>query len=343
MLYWQKKSNWSRLLTLTLTWASFIPPIRHVWHTKDSRGISSAHLLFNLLCATDHVFIKAYSTAMLWTLSRLEDLPEFDLPYEIAVSALDWINLAQVLGIWVLSNIFFALCLYHTPPTRPHHRLRILLALAIYIFFLLSSLIPLALDLTTDIWCPPNKPHNCEIHDLTVSPVLLIAHMLLLPIITLILPVLGFYKQARRQQHDLTRSSSRAANTLTPERNNLNRLLARPRLLQAAIFAVSAVLWIFRLAPVWKLLRYAPPRDPSEPAPPPPPLSWLRLVLVWWVQLGYVAVDDGVFAVGQGVLGYLGLRQGADEARGYCGGDGDAERRPLLAADEERSSYLSGD
>ncbi|OJI89785.1 hypothetical protein ASPTUDRAFT_49497 [Aspergillus tubingensis CBS 134.48] len=65
---------------------------------KDSRGISTVYFLFGLLCITEHVFFQSLDTAYLWDISKLPSSP-------VSVSPLDWVNLAQVLGDWVLSNV----------------------------------------------------------------------------------------------------------------------------------------------------------------------------------------------------------------------------------------------
>lgn len=52
-----------------------------------------------------------------------------------------------------------------------------------------------------------------------------------------------------------------------------------------------------------------------------------------------MAVDDAIFAVGQGLLGYL--RVAAKENKNFDGDDDDdAERRPFLGAREEGPAYL---
>ncbi|TPR04534.1 MgsA AAA+ ATPase C terminal family protein [Aspergillus niger] len=308
-------------IILALTWASFVPQIKHVWQTKDSRGISTAYLLFNLLCITEHVFFHSLDIAYLWDVSKFPSAP-------VSVSPLDWVNLAQVLGDWVLSNVLFALCLSYSPPTRPHRRLRTLLVLALYCFFLLFTLVPLILDLTTDVFCPPNHPHDCLLPERDVVPFLRGIHCyFLLPLTTVILPVLGIFKQAMRIP------PSHPPTPTTP--TDLNGLLARSRLFQAAIFALSAILWIFRLPPG---------QQEREDDPPPPdapllPRPWLLVFLHWWMFMGYMTVDEAIFAIGQGVLGYLALRKAA-EADGRSEGE-EAERRPLLVAAEERSTYES--
>lgn len=55
--------------------------------------------------------------------------------------------------------------------------------------------------------------------------------------------------------------------------------------------------------------------------------------------MGYMTVDEAIFAVGQGLLGCLGLRK-AIAAEGRSEGE-EAERRLLLVAAEERSTYGS--
>lgn len=118
---------------------------------------------------------------------------------------------------------------------------------------------------------------------------------------------------------------------------DLNRLLARSRLFQAALFALSAILWIFRLPPGQQERAYDPPPPPDDPLPPQP---WLLVFLHWWIFMGYMTVDEVIFAVGQGVLGYLGLRK-AIAAEGRSEGEEEAERRLLLVAAEERFTYGS--
>ncbi|GJP95935.1 hypothetical protein CBS63078_413 [Aspergillus niger] len=336
-------------IILALTWASFVPQIKHVWQTKDSRGISTAYLLFNLLCITEHVFFHSLDIAYLWDVSKFPSAP-------VSVSPLDWVNLAQVLGDWVLSNILFALCLSYSPPTRPHRRLRTLLVLALYCFFLLFTLVPLILDLTTDVFCPPNHPHDCLLPERDVVPFLRGIHCyFLLPLTTVILPVLGIFKQVQRQRRQLQQGQRRRQQQQQQEEpreqammippshpptptipTDLNRLLARSRHFQAAIFALSAILWIFRLPPG---------QQEREDDPPPPdapllPRPWLLVFLHWWMFMGYMTVDEAIFAVGQGALGYLALRKAA-ETDGRSEGEEEAERRPLLVAAEERSTYES--
>ncbi|PYI34456.1 hypothetical protein BP00DRAFT_484769 [Aspergillus indologenus CBS 114.80] len=331
-------------LILALTWASFSPQIQHVWQTKDSRGISSAYLLFNLLCATEHVFLVGRSMALFWALTDIAP---------VSFSTLDWLNLAQVLAVWVCLNVFFAICLYYRRRRAP-------LTLTVYALFLLITLLPLGLDLTTDIFCPPNRP-NCLLPQRDLITFLQIAHqMFVLPVITIILPILGFYKQAQLQRQQRQHPS-----TSTPD---LNLLLARSRLFQSALFALLAFLWVFRFNHWFQ----PPPSTPDTPmvvataaaaarADTRAPLSAQQLQLQlpslsqfseWWRCIGFMAVDDAIFAFGQGVLGCFSLLKAsaatpaaASEASprrdGSDDDDDDAERRPLLLAEEEVQTYLA--
>lgn len=114
----------------------------------------------------------------------------------------------------------------------------------------------------------------------------------LLPIITTLL-ILGFYEQVRQPPRNLSIIGLK---------------------LQAAIFALSAVSWILRLYFLWKTFL----EQPRGPVP-------IYLVIPsWWQQVGFVAGDDAIFAVGQGILLRLALRQ---RRRGEAS---DAERQPLL-------------
>lgn len=106
--------------------------------------------------------------------------------------------------------------------------------------------------------------------------------------------MIGFYRQARKPTQNLSLIGLK---------------------LQAAIFTLSAVSWVFRLCFPWYLYR----EDPRG--------SWpLYLIFPMWYQgVGFVAIDDAAFALGQGILLYLGLQQ---QRRVKAA---DAERQPLLA------------
>ncbi|RAH71526.1 uncharacterized protein BO66DRAFT_470336 [Aspergillus aculeatinus CBS 121060] len=356
-------------LNLALVWASFVSQIQHVWQTKDSRGISSAYLLFNLLCATEHVFMIGRFMSLFWALT--DTAP-------VSFSTLDWLNLAQVLVVWVCLNVFptddmslvldargsFALCLYHRRRRTP-------LLLTVYALFLLVTLLPLGLDLTTDIFCPPNRS-NCLLPERDLITFLQIAHQIfVLPVVTVILPVLGFYKQAQLQRQQRQRSGRQQQRHLSTSTPDVSLLLARPRLFQSAFFALSAFLWVFRFNHWLQPLPFTsdPPVAASAVAAAAAaaasvdeqtPLSSQRqqqlLLLMpslsesseWWRLFGFMVVDDAIFAFGQGALGFWSLLMApaatpaaASEVSPRCDGSDDAERRPLLLADEEPFTYVA--
>ncbi|KAE8375140.1 hypothetical protein BDV26DRAFT_283716 [Aspergillus bertholletiae] len=232
-------------LVLILSFASFAPQIRHVWWSKNARGILSIHLLFNLICSTEHVFfgffymVNSYHVPGVWSHSP--------------INILDWVNLVQLTGVWVLFNVLFFLCLYFNPLSR----LQKALIIAIYVYFLSIFLVPLIIDATTDIFCPPERP-NCSIMDRDPLAFFEGFHNFYVMPITVTLLVLGFYKQAERPLLNL----------------NITGLK-----LQTAIFVLSAVSWIVRLYFPWKMFL----DQPWGPVP-------IYLVIPsWWQQVGFVA------------------------------------------------------
>ncbi|CAG7981086.1 unnamed protein product [Penicillium nalgiovense] len=218
------------------------------------------------------------------------------MPLEIGLwthqprNILDWINLAQLVGVWALFICLFALNLYYNSAGRLSKALTIL----IYIGFLMISLMPLVVDATTDVFCPPDRPNCPEIDRDAIAMFEGLHSNLLLPFFTIILLVIGFYRQMRKPIQNLSLTGLK---------------------LQAAVFTLSAISWAFRLYFPWHLYHEDPRR------------SWpLYLILPAWYQgVGFVAFDDAAFALGQGILLYLALRQ---QRRA---GAADAERQPLLA------------
>ncbi|PYI00402.1 hypothetical protein BO78DRAFT_438702 [Aspergillus sclerotiicarbonarius CBS 121057] len=314
------------VIVLILTYSTFIPQIHHVQKSKTSQGISSIYLLSNLLCTTEHLF---FITSNMIYLHAISDLP-IDNPIpriSITLTLLDWLNFAQVLGIWVLSNIFVILC----PAFHPRRRLRIFLIIFIYIFFLIFTLIPLFLDTVADGFCPPAHPHHCALVERDIIPLLMEFHVLfVLPVVTLLFPVVGFVMQIYRQRQ---RQQQQQGVLLHQRQPDLNALLARSRIFQAVVFGISAVGWVFRVDGWWVLWRGLGEGEGSVPVPVP----WVWGVVDWWVGAGYVVVDDAVFGIGQGVLGLVDLRglrgrQNGDENGGEEEGEEEGERRPLLVA-----------
>lgn len=88
-------SNNIRIVTF-LVLASFIPQIRHAWLRKEGGRVSLNYLQLNLICSTENLFL-----AFFFTVNADEDVPIWAHAPRIA---LDWVNLAQFVGIWILFN-----------------------------------------------------------------------------------------------------------------------------------------------------------------------------------------------------------------------------------------------
>ncbi|PKX91287.1 PQ-loop repeat-containing protein [Aspergillus novofumigatus IBT 16806] len=248
------------LIVLLLTFASFTPQIQHVWRRRDAKGISSSYILLNLICATEHVFFGFFYIV------NMREWSGFWTHHPINI--LDWVNFVQLTGVWAFFNVLFFLSLYFKPTSR----LQKALLIAIYIFFLIISLVPLVIDATIDIFCPQKSQTA--------------------PIIVMLL-VLGLYKQARASTFNLSLPGLK---------------------LQAVVFMLSAASWVLRLAFPWKAYL----EQPQGHVP-------IYLVIpAWWQIIGFVAVDDAIFALGQGVLLWLALRRGKRLAASH------PESRPLL-------------
>ncbi|KAJ6103767.1 hypothetical protein N7486_003989 [Penicillium sp. IBT 16267x] len=279
-------------LVLVVVFTSFIPHIRQAWLGKGTGEISLLYLLFNVICSTEHLFFAFFSTINIQPIDLPDDLPPdiHIVPYwtHYPRNALDWINFSQVIGVWALFNILLGLNLYH----RPTSRLRKTLILVIYIGFLVFSLGPVITDAVSDTFCPPNYP-NCPWHKRDAIALFHGLHsFILLPFFTTIPLIIGIYKQVR---------SPLQTQSLTGLK------------LQTAAFMLSAVFWVPRLSAPWD--------------------SWLEYLneghsiaiffMGWYRAVGFETVNDAVFALGQGILLWLTLRQNRRAEEG--------ERQPLLA------------
>jgi hypothetical protein len=178
----------------------------------------------------------------------------------------------------------FGLSLCHKPASR----LIKALLVAMYIVFLLVSLVPLIADSVPDFFCPPSLPgwDESECDGLAIFEGL--HAMFFLPLLTTIPLVIGIYKQVR---------------------NPLQTQSLTGLKLQTAIFALSAVFWIPRVPFPWDLYFH---RN----------YSVIFVLRSWYIYVGFVTVNDAIFALGQGILLWLSLRQRRAE---------ETERQPLLA------------
>ena len=162
------------------------------------------------------------------------------------------------------------------------------MTVVIYLGFLIVSLAPVVADAVSDIFCPPHHP-NCPEHER--DPIALFQGLhavILLPFLTTIPLVIGIIKQAR----------------MPLQTQSLTGLK-----LQTAAFMLSAVSWVPRVSVPWDLYL-----DGGHPI--------ILIINAWYHMVGFVAVNDAVFALGQGILLWLSLRQ----IRLAGGG----ERQPLL-------------
>ena len=178
--------------------------------------------------------------------------------------------------------------LYH----RPTYLRRKILIVVTYIGFLTISLLPLIADAVSDIFCPPNHP-NCPFHER--DPIFLFEGLhifLLVPFFTTIPLIIGIYKQVRRPLQTQTLTGLK---------------------LQTAAFMLSAVFWIYRVSAPWDLYRtYLEDGHPI-----------ILALMVWYQMVGFVTINDALFALGQGIFLWLALRQNRRAEEG--------ERQPLLA------------
>ncbi|CAG7951051.1 unnamed protein product [Penicillium olsonii] len=246
--------------------ASFLPQIRHVWLRKESGRVCLNYILLNLISSVVNLFLPFF-----FTVNAGQDMPVWA---HVPRIALDWINLAQLAGIWALFNVLFCLAIYYSPISRTRKAKRI----AVYIFVLVISLEPLMIDATTDLFCSPMKS-PCDVPDL--MEFFMALHQHILQPVTLALMVISFYGQAHQRTIDLSPTGLK---------------------LQSFIFFISAVWWMFRINMPWDMI------DDEAPLPFP------AKVMIWLLFARFTACGDAIFAIGQYVLLRLVLRKSRDEA-----------------------------
>jgi hypothetical protein len=162
------------------------------------------------------------------------------------------------------------------------------LTVVIYFGFLIISIVPVIADAVSDIFCPPHHP-NCP--EMERDPIALfqgLHSVILLPFLTTIPLLIGIFKQARMPLHTQSLTGLK---------------------LQAAAFMLSAISWVPRVSVPWDLYL-----DGGHPI--------IGIINAWYHMVGFVAVDDALFALGQVFLLWLSLRQIRRAEEG--------ERQPLL-------------
>lgn len=165
------------------------------------------------------------------------------------------------------------------------------MVVVIYIGFLIFTLGPVITDAVSETFCPVHRP-NCPWHERDAIALFHGLHsFILLPFFTTVPLVIGIYKQVR---------SPLQTQSLTGLK------------LQTAAFMLSGVFWVPRLSAPWDLwLNYLNEGH-----------SIVIFLMGWYQVVGFETVNDAVFALGQGMLLWLTLRQNRRAEEG--------ERQPLL-------------
>ncbi|KAH6873477.1 hypothetical protein B0T10DRAFT_235283, partial [Thelonectria olida] len=244
-----------------------LPQLRRVLAKGDSSNISLYYLLFNLISATEQ-----FSLGFFYIVSHYDDSRIFvSTPRNVG----DWLNLTQLTMVWIMFLALFATCIFFSPDTRGHKAC----VLAIYISFLLISIVPLIID-----------PVNAEVpYSGWFSGIVFGAHFLWVGPIVTFLGVLALVVQWPKAAA-LSIAGLRA---------------------QAFIFAFVALFWIVRVEyPVMERVS-------------------LRILQNWYLSVGWVAVDNAVFAVTQFVLLCLAKHPKPKEVDSAARPD---EEEPLLAS-----------
>ncbi|KAL4885398.1 hypothetical protein BJY04DRAFT_134061 [Aspergillus karnatakaensis] len=281
-----------RLVLIILTALSFIPQLYRLFSLKTSTGISITYILFNLIVATEQFTNEFYI---------MVNVPEASggmFTHE-PLSRGDWLNFAQITVVWVLLQILFALCIFYRPTGQSYRRY-----IALYFLYILISVVPELLDLLGFI-----KDGEDFTHEDYQQHFIFVHIVLINPIVTILGGASAKYQLPQIQRQ--------------PEKSALSVL---GLLVQAVVFAIVAVSWVWRVvyaSDLWCCLSF----------------EWVD----WYYNYGRPVVDNAVFAGVQFTLFLMWakLRRGG---RGGRGGKRDRERgetRPLLAdqytqADEDQ-------
>ncbi|KAK4100662.1 hypothetical protein N658DRAFT_507665 [Parathielavia hyrcaniae] len=207
------------------------------------------------------------------------------------LNASDKINLAQFTLVWVLWLMIFTLCLIYSSDLSLG--LRIAVA-SLYISFLLISVAPAFIDAATDTF--GGKGHDLVLGIFTGFHVFYVN-----PVVDLF-EIPALYAQARI-------TSQRAPGS------GLGALSLLSVAMQAVLFALLAPAWLGRLAYPWE--RFS--GGVSMP-----------VVVNWFLIVGFVPFDYGVFAITQFVLLLIAVWRSLHH--GQLSGVSAGETEPLLGA-----------
>ncbi|KAK8026493.1 ATP synthase F0 [Apiospora marii] len=251
-----------------------------------SRGDSSGISRYYMLC--NLISATEQLTLALALLVNTGDDGGSDFFLHNPLTLGDRLNIAQLAVVWALSLVVFLLCLYYPSTHRDASNSQ---ATAIYTSFLLLSLLP-ALAL---LWTPP-----ADREDRRRLPALFhgLHSLWLSPLVTLLGLAAAFF-QLREMREPHGSSPGRSALSLVG--------LAA----QAVTFAVVAVSWALRVVFPWSDI----PADAR---------LGLGFFGSWYQLVGWAAVDNGVFALVQGVVWCAAMRRIGGV------GSGEGEREPLI-------------
>ncbi|KAL2807694.1 hypothetical protein BJX63DRAFT_411386 [Aspergillus granulosus] len=315
--------NWLRIILSLLTIASFIPQFHLIWSRKSANGISLLYVLYNLISATEQF---ALNFGFVVLAEAADDAVFVHNPPTVG----DWLNFAQTIVFMSQFLVYFALALWFpskgsTPPQKR-------LILGTYVVYLVIAIVPLLVCAIVNSL----KDDQSAWHELpmvlTFTP-----HTMYLNYVATVAAMLGTYyeilvlekKQPETQPVSSIAEDHSAASLPTREEGDDTLNSSSPNgslsllglAVQYVLFIVLAVSWIFRV---------------SFPPLPDGAHWWSSssVLEVWYELVGSIAVDNAVFAIGQGILLYLACK------KERCDGDADGqvegeegfagEREPLL-------------
>ncbi|KAH8903038.1 hypothetical protein BR93DRAFT_981643 [Coniochaeta sp. PMI_546] len=276
--------NWLRIALLLLSFASFQPQLRLLWMRRDSSGISLYYVLCNLIVATE-----LFTISFFYVVNNRVEGSQFFVHNPPNVG--DSIDLAQFALIWVLWLLLFTACLAYPSDRDRDSRTTVS---AIYVSFLLISLVPLFVDAALDD--PADQYHKWGLAFFSGAHIFLV---------NFIVTMLGFAAPYIQAQTIIARPPGSGPGALS-----LVGLAA-----QAVIFALLAPTWLGRLVFPWEELGAGL-------------VNW-NVLKTWYQLVGFVALDHAVFAIVQAFLLWLAVRHGRD---GSPPGVPAGETAPLLGS-----------
>ncbi|KAH6853225.1 hypothetical protein B0I37DRAFT_358796 [Chaetomium sp. MPI-CAGE-AT-0009] len=274
--------NWLSIALLVLSFISFLPQLWLLWVRKDSSGLSLFYVLWNLIVATE-LFALSFLLVVNYA-------GEAGLFVHSPINAGDRINLAQFTLVWVLWVVIFITCLVWR--SNPDHGRRKAVS-AIYVCFLLISVVPIFADALTD--------DSTDAYHGWALDFIAAVHILLINPIVNFLGIAALFAQARIL---MGRTPGSGLGALS-----LVGLVA-----QGVTFALLAPLWIWRLSFPWDEVGG----------------DWLhwQLLRQWFDVVGFVSVDYAVFAIAQFVLLLIAVLRHLH--KGDISGASPGEIEPLL-------------